>query len=438
MSFLKILKWIIFLVRRLLLYTNYLTAINFSPKVDGDGRTEKPSKKIVIFFDGTANDPNSDTNIKQLHSLVSLQNRDDIATSYIKGVGASGEILGMAMGWGIGFDVREAYEFLLKTYNPKDEIYIFGFSRGAYASRILSAILYYGGIPKIDPIMKDDVDTFDYRSLTEDIYGAYKGDKKREQRREEILKVLKNIQHMNIDKIGPVPVEVLGLWDTVEALGIPNYEENIDIPNTKYGDQLCNVNNAYQALSIDDNRANIFTPILITRKHLYHACKEWDEQKKEEHQKNHVKEVYFSGAHADVGGGYDNNYLNGVSLNWMISNIKDTGIIPKNASVKQNMYAKTHNAENGLLWGLIYGEKNRSIHDYINKKFRGEDASYEKKLNIHESVFQRLEEIKIEDHDYKWLEHYDNCFEKKGDNEKYLKYKGNEECQGLNVVFNEK
>lgn len=436
MYIVKSVKWLIPFLG-IVLFSGCSSAINFSAKVDSDTQQEPESKKIAIFFDGTANDPNSDTNIKQLHSLISLQKRDDIATSYIKGVGTSGKVLGMAVGWGIGYDVREAYQFLLKNYNPKDEIYIFGFSRGAYASRILSALLYYGGIPKIKPLLNDKgEDIFDYKDLSEEIYSAYKGDKSLKERRLEILSVLRSIENHEIKIITPVNVKFLGIWDTVEALGIPNYEEDIDVPNNRYGDQLCNVEKAYHAVSIDDNRANVFTPILITRKHLYNNCKGWDEVKKKEHQKANVREVYFAGAHSDVGGGYENNYLNGVSLNWMISHLDDFNILPKDSSVQQNMFAKSHDPESGIIWGLLYHKKNRTLHNYINENEADEHPSYEKKLKIHDSVFKRLEKKKAQKHEYKWLDSFKECFEEVGENKEYLKYKGDDNCSKLVTIKN--
>ena len=95
-----------------------------------------------------ANEEGSHTNISKLHKLVTLQNKDDVLSTYIEGVGTRKRILGMATGWGIGNDVRSAYLFLLENYKEHDKVYVFGFSRGAYASRILSSMLYVAGIPK--------------------------------------------------------------------------------------------------------------------------------------------------------------------------------------------------------------------------------------------------------------------------------------------------
>lgn len=77
---------------------------------------ESGPRKIAVFFDGTANDPSSDTNIRKLHSIVSLQSNPAISTFYIEGVGAQGKAVGMAMGWGFGDRVRKAYSFLLGTH----------------------------------------------------------------------------------------------------------------------------------------------------------------------------------------------------------------------------------------------------------------------------------------------------------------------------------
>jgi hypothetical protein len=401
------------------------TAINYMPEVNSDSGFEVSPKKIAIFFDGTGNDPNSDTNIKKLHSLVFLQkNRNDIATSYIKGVGTSGKVFGMAVGWGIGYDVREAYQFLINSYQPNDEIYIFGFSRGAYASRILASLLYNAGIPDKKTFGKN----INIINLSDEIYSAYKGIKTIEERKKEVQLVNDKFQ---IESFKNVRVKALGLWDTVEALGWPDYAVDIDIPNARYADQLCNVDKVYHAVSIDDNRARVFTPILLTRKHLYKDCDNLSDEEKVEHQQFSVNEVYFAGAHSDVGGGYENNYLNGVSLNWMIGELDTENLLPKDIGVPQNKYDVSHNPESGIIWGSIYHELNRDIHSFVNDK-----ESLTTKLKIHHSVFDRLEYVKIKDHEFKWLEHYPHCFRKIGD---MLEYKKSVECDAkLEIIYNKK
>ena len=97
------------------------------------------TQKIAIFFDGTHNDIASDTNIKRLHSLVSLQRKKNISSLYLEGVGVGIDPLGAGAGVGMEARIKIAYEFVLNHYRAEDQIYIFGFSRGAFAARILAA-----------------------------------------------------------------------------------------------------------------------------------------------------------------------------------------------------------------------------------------------------------------------------------------------------------
>lgn len=356
-------------------------------------------RHLIVFFDGTANDEGSHTNVAKLHNLVTLQGRSEISTTYIQGVGTGARVVGMAAGWGIGKDVREGYLYLLENYDPayQDDISIFGFSRGAYASRILAALLFVAGIPDTEHLT-----VVQRKKLVGDIYDAYKSKETVEQRRKDVLEVLATQWKGRIlPRVKPVNVQFLGLWDTVEALGIPDYEENIDEPNERYSDQLCNVENAAHALSLDDDRARIFTPLLLTRKHLFEEC---GGLKTPVNSK--VQEVWFAGAHSDVGGGYKDTDIDGISLNWMMDKIEGAGLgwLPHNASVYGDYLGRTHDPEEGL-FGLIYRKRNRNISCYAAKAEADgalcqkdeDDGSYihgatslSAPLKIHQSVLDRL------------------------------------------------
>lgn len=379
--------------------------------------TESGPRKIAVFFDGTANDPSSDTNVRKLHSIVSLQSNPAIATFYIEGVGAQGKAIGMGMGWGFGDRVRKAYSFLQEEYRENDEIYIFGFSRGAYSARALAALLYYAGIPK----PSNDLRLSDLRQINEErsavIYDAYKGDQTG--RRERIQKVF----HQN--PIGdrdptPVHIKVLGIWDTVEALGLPDYTEEFESPNYRYGDQLCNVEKAYHAVSIDDDRARIFTPILLTWPHLLEDCQMHginqfpDTRAKVNHLNTVVEEVYFAGAHADVGGGYPDSLLSGVSLNWMIRGLSETGLLPSHSAVqvREDAFGPSHDPEHGFFWGLLYHRQSR---DLVKHLTNGEYLYNGGRLKIHKSALDRLEKCESsacnhKDHEFPWASWPGRCF----------------------------
>lgn len=102
------------------------------------GERSTPVKDILVTIDGTGNSQISRTNAARLFELVdanSAKRTAPLATYYAEGVGSRGEILGLATGKGIGTDVRQAYDFLTRTYHPKDRITLSGFSRGAYPPR---------------------------------------------------------------------------------------------------------------------------------------------------------------------------------------------------------------------------------------------------------------------------------------------------------------
>ena len=368
---------------------------------------EKESpQKLVVLMDGTANDEASFTNVSKLHNLIALQSNPNTNTVYVHGVGTNGKFIGMAMGWGIGHDVREAYRYLGENYSRArdDEVYIFGFSRGAYASRILASLLNTAGIPEFDVGMTDDKKD----DLVDDIYSAFKGEKTLSERQEAVSKVIgKQPQTVN--------VTFMGLWDTVEALGWPDYDENIDVPNGRYGDQLCNINKAAHALSLDDDRARIFTPILLTRNHLISDCKKKNINET-------VDEVWFSGAHSDVGGGYEDTELDGVSLNWMINKLQPFDLLPSNSGVYEDPLGVGHDPESGFFFGLIYYRLNRNLPLYT------QDTDYNNgKLNIHSSVFERLANRKVLFNEFNWVgdQNYKECF---NENSEFLDYIETSNC----------
>lgn len=346
---------------------------------------EIKSRKLAVFFDGTANDEASDTNIKKLHSLVTLQNRKEISTFYVEGVGANGKVVGMAMGWGIGDRERKAYQFLATNYREGDKIYLFGFSRGAYSARILASMLYHAGLPgRLPPETKLS------SNFTALIYEAFKGDKTSIERKADILNAVNNNK---LPVLKPVDVTFMGLWDTVEALGTPNYKEDFVKPNGRYGDQLCNVRRAVHALALDDDRARIFTPILLTKEHLLDQCvtdengENWKASPEAITARLNkvVDEVWFAGAHSDVGGGYLNGLLSGVSLNWMIDKLNCEGLLPVGSGVRTDPDESIHDPEKGFLWGALYRQKWRSFTEYAK------DTSYNSgKLKVHSSVITRL------------------------------------------------
>jgi uncharacterized protein (DUF2235 family) len=285
--------------------------------------TDYRSKIILVALDGTGNTAVSRTNAARLYEAFeakALAGDRPVATYYSEGVGSRGDLPGLAAGNGISADVRQAYDFLSRTYRPGDDLIFTGFSRGAYAARILGGMLAIGGLADTRSLPKSRRARF-----IAHLYSVYKNsqglrtyDEHMRERREAMDRVYRlygipvHNQHVG------VRIKVMALWDTVEALGFPDGSENPTENLTRYYINRCNVDHAFHALSLNDNRAYSFTPIFIDGPRMIESCAD---------NQTNVREVWFSGAHADVGGSYDwdrvlDGRLPGVSYNWMIDRLK--------------------------------------------------------------------------------------------------------------------
>ena len=364
---------------------NTRKGIMHNPKGDPD-----QARKLVVFLDGTRSKEESYTNISKLYNLVSLQNSPQITAIYLRGVGNGADMAGMLLGSGVRKEVCKAYSFLSENYDHErgDEIYIFGFSRGAYAARMLTGFVHTAGIVDLA-----DVEKTKRKSIIRNMFDAHKGEMTLEERRAAVRAI--SGQQVNVDEY---KIEFLGLWDTVASLGLPDYDDNYYVPQTKFVDQLCNVKKAAQALSLNDNRGSVFTPALLTHTKLIESCKEVDLDKV-------VNEVWFFGTHSDVGGGNLDSHLSGVSLNWMINEISEYGLLPKNASVYENRYDKTKDPLSGL-GKIIYSHKSRKL-----IYFSSREGFRDTKLKIHQSVLDRLE-FRVKTNEITLLEFFGDCFEK--------------------------
>lgn len=375
----------------LLLFALYGCKANQIVFHEPQAKTEKP-QKIAVFIDGTANNEGSYTNVSKLYNLTTLQNNPNIRAAYLTGIGSNdGSLNRMIFGWGTQEDVVDAYLYLIDNYNKerKDEIYLFGFSRGAYAIRILAGIIHVAGIPDLSHLNPKQKKQFANK-----LFRIQKGKHSLEERRKLLL-----------ERLGPnattpsVEITFMGLWDTVEALGISDFKEEFKTPNIKYVDQLCNIKKAAHALSLNDNRATVFTPILLTHEGLTKNCNEVNIPEI-------VDEVWFFGAHSDVGGGYMDTNMSGISLNWMLNKLKPYNLVQESAEVYSRVLDISHNPKKGFV-GTFYPKRHRNL------KLYAQDSLYNNgKLKIHSSVFERLKfPLKKYETNLIKPKNFGNCFE---------------------------
>lgn len=296
-------------------------------------------KRLIVCCDGTWNNPDQEdngipapTNVFKIYNAIAeqdSQNKEQLKY-YHPGVGGEGgivdSILGGAVGAGISRHICSAYHWLGSNYADGDEIYLYGFSRGAFTARSLGGFLGRG-LLDLRQLKPED-------SWTR-VKAAYdKGYRIKEAKRKDWAEDGWIFFHD-----GATPIHFIGVWDTVGALGVPDDLEILnffddtskwEFHDTALGDH---VKTARHAMAIDEVRS-CFT---ITR---------WSNAA--DHQG--AKEIWFPGVHSDVGGGYSNCELADGALLWMMGESHTQGLeFRKNAeqTIKADPLGVLHNSYKG-------------------------------------------------------------------------------------------
>lgn len=357
------------------------------------------AKNIVILSDGTGNSAAKahKTNVWRLYTALEKREPDRQVVMYDDGVGSQQDTRMAAIAGAVGFGLRrniiELYCFLCRNYEPGDRIYLFGFSRGAFTVRLLAALALKRGLLKVRSMISDK----DLTALAEHEYKQYRKGYDRALLSCIYKKLLYGADDHDVAKHEDDPhIRFLGVWDTVDAYGLPNDELAILwdrlIFQMRFNDQNLNpkVRRAAQALSIDDERLT-FHPLLWNEDRV---TPEFDPTTSP----SDIRQVWFAGVHADVGGGYAEPELALVSLEWMIAQAQapypdapdHEGLILIDHEVarfseQSTPHGKTHNSRKGLK--ALYRYRPRYV-DYLS-----EDDSAEvtvRRPKIHASVFERV------------------------------------------------
>lgn len=275
-------------------------------------------KRLVVCFDGTWNAADSEraeTNVVRLSRAVRANSGSDGVPQfciYLRGVGTSGSrldrLVAGATGAGIEDIIRSAYLFLAQNYVPAhkdaagndvpaDEIFLFGYSRGAFAARSLTGLLGSAGLLKRQSL-----------GHLATAWSYYRDFKKRSPQ-----DFVKRYAKRQIETHEDVTVNFLGVWDTVGALGIPvGFLGELSGLVHGFHDTSPSriVRHGAQALAIDEYRDE-FVPTLWTGTAPPGST---------------IEQVWFAGCHSDVGGGYSDRELADIPLLWMIDRAKSAGL----------------------------------------------------------------------------------------------------------------
>ena len=292
-------------------------------------RPSSLGKKLIVTCDGTWLDstatdagqlehPSNVARIGWAMNDVDRHGRPQIVF-YQNGIGSQGGILrrlqGGLTGEGFKENVREAYSFIATNYAEGDEIYLIGFSRGAFTARSVAGmfkaigLLTKDGLPYFSEIFEDYVHRRDrdYRSKYPNIPFPKKPSASNPAYKDGL--VARDMTETQ------VTIKAIAVWETVGSLGIPRvpWLEQLGLQSRKmkgyqfYDTNLGNhIENAFQALALDEKRA-AFLPAVWE---LPRDCT------------THLKQCWFPGTHSNVGGGYPDQEIANITLAWMMAQLE--------------------------------------------------------------------------------------------------------------------
>jgi uncharacterized protein (DUF2235 family) len=376
---------------------------------------------IVLLSDGTGNSASSafKTNVWRLYQTLNIgpppQGLDPQIVYYDNGVGTENfkplAALGGALGIGVWNNVKHLYTFVCRNYEKDDRIYGFGFSRGAFTIRLLMAMIGKCGILKADSEAK-------LVECVEMAYEAFQRDHLLRASRQRRM-IYHHLPWLKPPKLQQTPnspetralhapptretiklpgceqefpdIEFVGVWDTVDAYGMPVDEIKLAIDDWVWPmsfadrDPSPSIRVIRHALSIDDERPT-FRPVL------------WNEMVKDPTNPNkriglqapHIKQVWFAGVHANVGGGYPDDGLAHVTLDWMLTEAgkQHLHFLPVERQFVRdhaNAHGEQYDSRSGVAGYYRYGPR--------NIKELCKDAEHDVTVNtvyVHESAYERI------------------------------------------------
>lgn len=302
--------------------------------------------RLAVFADGTWNTMDhteKDTNVVRLCEATPNDRGRGQITFYDPGVGTHwyDRLLGGAFGVGLSQNIKDCYDFIVREWSGYDEIFLFGFSRGAYTVRSLAGLMNFAGI------VRDPGDERARAELIDTAYDLYRdarsiaprdgGPVDQERRAEYEAFCAANTR----DREPRAPITFIGVWDTVGAFGIPQnwINEKLNPFQHEFHDTSLgsNVRHACHAVSIDEKR-KAFQPTL------------WDEDPR-------ATQVYFAGVHSDVGGGYEDDHrLATITLHWMAKHAQDHGLEVDTAKLPpldDGCYCGVRHESRAAAWKLV-------------------------------------------------------------------------------------
>jgi uncharacterized protein (DUF2235 family) len=325
------------------------------------------TRRLIVCCDGTWNKLEqkdgggyAPTNVAKIaRSISPLGNGMEQVVFYDPGVGTGNALdrwTGGAMGVGLSDNVKDGYQFLMHNYTQHDEIYLFGFSRGAYTVRSLAGLIRKCGLLRKEHSGRIG-EAYDIYRIRGDGADSDRADKFR-------------------DKYSwqpqPTPIKLIGVWDTVGALGVPgNLFRTIFGGKYRFHDVTLSssVSFAYHALAIDEKRRSFKATL-------------WEQSDKGRAAGQKLEQAWFPGVHSDVGGGYAAAGLSDEAFHWMSAKAAGAGLA----------FQQPLPVPQGNPLGRIHESWTRP-YNLIPKFWRPIGEAPSGRESVHESALKRFREL---------------------------------------------
>jgi uncharacterized protein (DUF2235 family) len=296
-------------------------------------------KRLVFCFDGTWNQlaATYPSNVVLIAECVRPRAKDGTPqiVYYNDGVGTVGDarLRGGAMGVGLINHIREAYRFLIFNYEPGDEIFAFGFSRGAFSARSFVGFIRCAGIPQVNDAGRIDDAIRLYESGADQAETVHRDearafrlkysphiyveDDEEDWRCAQVKDYVKGAEKLSI--------RYVGVWDTVGALGVPAFIPGAKRLNRRYGYHSCDltpgIESARHAVAIDERR-RVFAPT------LWNNVDELNRKRGFKSEDIHApyQQKWFPGVHGSVGGTGPVRKLSDDALGWIMAGARKAGL----------------------------------------------------------------------------------------------------------------
>jgi uncharacterized protein (DUF2235 family) len=361
------------------------------------------ARRIVVLSDGTGNSSAAiwRTNVWRTFEALDLSNSDQVAF-YDDGVGTSSfkplAILGGAFGIGLRRNVIDIYKFVCRNWrSDADEIFGFGFSRGAFTIRVVAGLILDQGLVQADNEQQlHELATAAYKDYYRRKYHTVWWEIFNKERKTPPSQTAANNRPVN-------SIRFLGLWDTVAAYGLPVDEMTRGVSKWIWPLELpgrvldARVRRACHALALDDERTT-FHPVLWDESTQVPVASDQPRPLSDER----ISQVWFTGMHSNVGGGYPDDSLAYIAQFWMMKEAQKCGLKFKaapaadpdsmiNAAASRDKDGRLYDSRRGL--GSYYRYGPRKLAELCDEKFSSKpgDAVLIRLPKIHESVFKRIQ-----------------------------------------------